>query len=108
MLTAEKVIKEIYRLPIAEREKIAFHIISFGIKNAISEKPEPLNLESWQNELAEKPFNLKEASEYLGISAVTLRRWIKAQRLPAYKIGRAYSFEVKDLKKFKKSHLTSN
>jgi excisionase family DNA binding protein len=108
MLTAEKVIKEIYRLPLAEREKIAYHIVTFGIKTRLPETPELLNLESWQNELAEKPFNLKEASEYLGISIVTLRRWVKAKRLSAYKIGRAYSFEVRELKQFKRSHLTTN
>lgn len=106
MLNAEKVIKEIYRLPLTERKKIAYHIITFGIKTSPSETPEPLNLETWQNELAGSPFNLKEASEYLGISAVTLRRWVKAKRLPACKMGRAYTFEVRDLKNFKRSHMT--
>ena len=104
MLTAEKVIKEIYRLPLEEREKIASHIILFGIKIPRDNVPEPLNLEDWQNELSAKPFSLGEASEYLGISTVTLRRWVKEGRLPAYKLGRAYSFEVKELKNFKRSH----
>lgn len=108
MLTAEKVIKEIYRLPIVEREKIAFHLVTFGIKNPLPETPEPLNLESWQKEIAEKPFNLKDASDYLGISVVTLRRWVKTGRVPAYKIGRAYSFDVRELKNFKRSHITTN
>jgi excisionase family DNA binding protein len=61
-----------------------------------------------QNELAERPFSLKEASEYLGVSTVTLRRWIKSGKLSGYKIGRAYSFDVLDLKKFKKTFTTGH
>jgi len=72
-----------------EREKIARHIIEFGIRMYHHEVPGILDVKEWQNEIATKPFNLKQASEYLGISAVTLRRWIKAERISAYKIGRA-------------------
>lgn len=104
MITAEKVIKDIYRLPLKEREKIASHIILFGIKIPPGNTPEPLNIEDWQNELSSKPFSLAEASEYLGISSVTLRRWVKESRVPAYKLGRAYIFEVKELKNFKRLH----
>ncbi len=106
MLTAEKVIKEIYQLPIEEREKIAFHILKFGLITAGGDAPEILNLEVWEKELADRPFSLKEASEYLGVSTVTLRRWIKSGKLSSYKIGRAYSFDVLDLKKFKKNFVT--
>ncbi len=106
MLTAEKVIKEIYLLPMEEKEKVARHIIEFGIKGAYHKFPEILNIKEWQDEIASKPFNLKQASEYLGVSSVTLRRWIKTGRISAYKIGRAYTFEVMELKKFKKDHLT--
>lgn len=106
MHTAEKVIQEIYQLPLEEREKIAFHILTFGIRTAGGNAPETLNLDVWQKELAERPFSLKEASEYLGVSTVTLRRWIKSGKLSGYKIGRAYSFDVLDLKKFKKTFTT--
>lgn len=106
MLTAEKVIKEIYLLPIREREKVARHIIEFGIKGAHPEAPEVLDIKGWQDEIARKPFNLKQASEYLGVSSVTLRRWVKTGRVLAYKIGRAYTFDVMDLKELKKAHLT--
>jgi excisionase family DNA binding protein len=40
------------------------------------------------------------------VSSVTLRRWIKTGKISAYKVGRAYTFEVMDLKRFKKDHLT--
>ena len=107
MPTAEKVIKDIYLLPMKEREKVARHIIEFGIKITHHNLPEILNIKEWQNEIASKPFNLKQASEYLGVSSVTLRRWIKTGRISAHKVGRAYTFEVMELKKFKKSHLTT-
>jgi len=106
MLTAEKVLKDIYLLPIEEKEKVARHIIEFGIKSPYHELPEILDVKEWQNKIASKPFNLKQSSEYLGISSVTLRRWIKTGRISACKAGRAYTFDVIDLKKFKKNHLT--
>ena len=106
MLTAEKVIHEIYLLPEAEREKLARHIIQYGIMGAHRDPPESLNLKEWQDDIARKPFNLKQAAAYLGVSAVTLRRWVKKGRLVACKAGRAYTFDVLDLKRFKKEHLT--
>ena len=106
MVTAEKVIKEIYLLPVEEREKVARHIIEFGIKGIHHDLPEILDIKEWQDEIARKPFNLKQASEYLGVSPVTLRRWVKAGRVVAYKMGRAYTFKVRDLKEFKKDHIT--
>jgi excisionase family DNA binding protein len=72
-----------------------------------ADSPEVLNLEQWQADIAVKPFNLKEASEYLGTSEVTLRRWVKKGRLTACKAGRAYTFDVLDLKRFKKAHRVS-
>ena len=106
MLTAKKIIKEIYNLPLKERKKIAGHIIEFGIRGSYPDAPEILDIKTWQDEIARKPFNLKQASEYLGVSSVTLRRWVKAGRVLASKIGRAYTFDVKDLKELKRSHFT--
>jgi len=67
MLTAEKVIKEIYLLPLNERQKVARHIIEFGIRVPHPDVPEILDMKAWQDEIARKPFNLKQASEYLGV-----------------------------------------
>jgi excisionase family DNA binding protein len=89
-----------------ERKKVARHIVEFGIRSGAKDTPEILDLEAWQNEIAAKPFNMKEASEYLGVSSVTLRRWVKDGRVPGYKIGRAYTFDVTDLKELKKGHAT--
>ena len=107
MQTAEKVIQSIYLLPEEEKEKLAHHIIHHGIMGDHPDSPEILDLKQWQDDIARKPFNLNQASEYLGISAVTLRRWVKNGRLTACKAGRAYTFDVLDLKRFKKQHLTS-
>ena len=106
MPTAEKIIKEIYHLPMEEKEKVVRYIIEFGIKGAHHDFPELLNIKEWQDEIARKPFNLKQAAEYLGVSSVTLRRWVKTGRIMAYKIGRAYTFDVRELKEFKKFHMT--
>ncbi|MFO7600125.1 MAG: helix-turn-helix domain-containing protein [Candidatus Desulfacyla sp.] len=107
MQTAEEVIQSIYLLPEEEKEKLAYHLIHYGITGAPPDSPEILDLKQWQDAIARKPFNLNQASEYLGISAVTLRRWVKSGRLTACRAGRAYTFDVLDLKKFKKQHLTS-
>jgi len=107
MQTAENVIHSIHQLPEEEKEKLAHYIIQYGIMGPHGDYPEVLNLRQWQDDIVKKPFNLKEASEYLGISEVTLRRWIKKGRLTACKTGRAYTFDVLDLKKFKRDHLTS-
>jgi len=50
MLTAEKIIKEIYLLPIEEREKVALYIIEFGIKSHHQDVPEILDIKGWQND----------------------------------------------------------
>jgi excisionase family DNA binding protein len=105
MLTAEKVIKDIYLLPIEERQKIALHIVEFGIRGQDRDVPEILDMKAWQDEIAKKPFTLKEAAEYLGVASVTLRRWVKAGRVSASKIGRAYTFDVGVLKKLRKDHI---
>ena len=55
MLTAQKVIKEIYLLPIKEREKVARHIIEFGIKASHPDVPEILEIKGWQDEIGESP-----------------------------------------------------
>ena len=108
MLTAEKVIEEIYLLPMEERQKIALHIVEFGIRGQNQDVPEVLDMKAWQDEIAKKPFTLKEAAEYLGVSSVTLRRWVKAGRVSASKIGRAYTFDVVVLKELKKVHITKH
>ena len=107
MKMIEKVIKEIYLLPMDERERVVRHIIEFGIKGRLPDVPEILDIKGWQDDIARKPFNLKQAAEYLGVSSITLRRWVKAGRVSTHKIGRAYTFDVRGLKELKRSHATT-
>jgi len=107
MQTAENVIDSIHRLPEKEKERLALHILKYGIMGPHGDTPEVLDLKRWQSDIAVRPFKLKEASEYLGISEVTMRRWVKKGRLAACKAGRAYTFDVLDLKRFKREHLIS-
>jgi len=107
MLTAEQLIREIYLLPFPEREKIAHHIVCFGIKTSLPDIPEKLDMKQWQHEIAEKPFNLREASDYLGVSPATLKKWVREGRIISHKDGKEYCFDVIRLKKFRKSHKDS-
>jgi excisionase family DNA binding protein len=52
---------------------------------------------------AEKWYSIEEAAEFLGISAVTLRRYIKSQRISAYQIAGRYRFKQQALEDFLES-----
>lgn len=41
--------------------------------------------------------NLQEIATHLGISKDTVRNWIKAGRLPAYKAGKMYKFKLSEV-----------
>jgi len=43
---------------------------------------------------------MSEAAQVLGMSASTIRRYIKDGKLPAYKHARDYRFDMSDLKRF--------
>jgi excisionase family DNA binding protein len=48
----------------------------------------------------EKWFSIQEAADFLGISTVTLRRYIKNHRISAYRIAGRYRFKEKALEDF--------
>jgi excisionase family DNA binding protein len=51
-----------------------------------------------RNVPAERPFlTVQEVSELLRVSVYTVRRWIKAGALPAYKVGRGWRIKNHDL-----------
>jgi hypothetical protein len=97
MQTAENVIHSIYLLPEEEKGKLAVHMLKYGIMGPYHNSPEVLDLKQWQADIAMKPFNLKEASENLGISEVTLRRWAKKGRLTAQHLTSALRPSPSDL-----------
>ena len=47
---------------------------------------------------------IEELSEYLGISAVTIRFWIRSGKdIPAVRIGRQWRFRISDIDEWIKS-----
>ena len=54
--------------------------------------------ESRQNPTGVGPVvGLREAAEHVGMSLYTLRDWIKAGRLPAYRLGQRWRVRIADL-----------
>jgi len=45
-------------------------------------------------------YNLKDLAEGIGITIFTFRNWIKAGRLKASRVGKAYLISGRDLKAF--------
>jgi excisionase family DNA binding protein len=52
----------------------------------------------------EKLLNVKEVSDYLGVTKITLYSWIKEGKLVAFKFGRSFRIKEKDLENFIKEH----
>ncbi len=96
MITAEKVYKEILEMPIKEREKLFTVIARKGFEKDVFRHDEVFD------DIRRLPFTVKEAAEYLEISEITLRRWIKAGKITSDRIGRNIFFEVDELKAIKK------
>jgi len=55
------------------------------------------------DEIRQSPFTIKEASEYLEIAEITLRRWVKAGTINFKRVGRNIVFDPDELKSFKRS-----
>jgi len=49
----------------------------------------------------QSPFTIKEASEYLEVSEITIRKWVKTGKLKSRRVGRNIVFNADELKKFK-------
>lgn len=51
--------------------------------------------------MAEPWISIEDAAEYLGVSVVTIRSWIRENKgIPARKIGKQWKFRVSDLEKW--------
>lgn len=69
-------------MPVKEREKLFSMIGRFGL-----EKETCTHDEVFGN-MSDHPFTIKEAAQYLEISEITVRRWIKNGALiPSGKLG---------------------
>ena len=97
MITAEKVYKEILEMPVKEREKLFAVIARRGFEKNLYRHEEVFD------EIRQSPFSLKEAAEYLEAAEITVRRWVKADKLKYTKVGRNFAFDPDELRAFKKS-----
>jgi excisionase family DNA binding protein len=97
MITAEKIYKDIVKMPVAEREKLFATIARRGFEKDLYTHNEVFD------DIRRSPFTLKETAEYLNVAEITIRRWIKAGKLKFKRIGRNFVFNPDELKTFKKN-----
>jgi excisionase family DNA binding protein len=97
MITAEKIYKDIVKMPVPEREKLFATIARIGFEKDLYIHDEVFD------DIRRSPFSLKEAAEYLDVAEITIRRWIKADKLNYKQIGRNFVFDPDELKAIKKS-----
>lgn len=45
----------------------------------------------------EKWVNLEDVAEHLSLSKDTVRNWVKEGRLPHYKVGKMYKFQLSEI-----------
>jgi excisionase family DNA binding protein len=96
MITAEKVYKEILEMPVKEREKLFVVIAKLGFEKDLYTHEEVFE------DIRQAPFTIKEASEYLEVAEITVRRWVRDGILKFKRIGRNIVFDADLLKEFKK------
>ncbi|GAX59152.1 periplasmic molybdate-binding protein [Candidatus Scalindua japonica] len=96
MKTAQKVYKEILEMPIKEREKLFAVIARRGFEK------DYYNHEEVFDDIRQSPFTIKEASDYLEVAEITVRRWVKSGKIKARRVGKSIVFNADDLKKLKK------
>lgn len=92
---AEKVYKEILEMPVKEREKLFAVIARRGFEKEFYRHDEVFD------DIRRSPFTIKEAAEYLEVAEITVRRWIKQEKLKFNRIGKNIVFDADDLKMFK-------
>ena len=94
MNRAEKIYKDIIALPMAEREKLFTIIARKGFDK---------DYYAYDEVFDDIPsvFTIKEASAYLEVAEITIRRWAKGGKLPHHRVGKNYVFRVEDLRELK-------
>jgi excisionase family DNA binding protein len=98
MITAEKVYKDILEMPVREREKLFSTIARKGFEKDLYTHDEVFD------DIRKSPFSLKEASQYLEVAEITVRRWAKAGKLDYKRIGKNFVFDPDELKEIKKQN----
>jgi excisionase family DNA binding protein len=99
VITAESVYKNLLKMPVAERAKLFATIARRGFEKDFYKHDEVFD------DIRQSPFSLKEAAEYLEVADITVRRWVKEDKLSYKKIGRNLVFDPDELKAIKKKKL---
>ena len=86
-----------FQLAVKEREKLFAVIARQGFKK------DNYTWEEVFEDIRRAPFTVRETADYLEISEITLRRWVKAGKIPFQRMGRNILFDVNELKTFKKA-----
>ena len=97
MISAEKVYKDILDMSLKEREKLFAVIARKGFEKDLYSHEEVFD------EIRKAPFTVRQASEYLEVAEITLRRWVKAGKIKFNRAGRSILFSPDELKAFKKN-----
>ena len=95
MITAEKVYKEILEMPVKEREKLFVVIAKRGFEKDLYTHEEVFD------DIRQAPFTIREASEYLEVAEITVRRWAREGILKSMRIGKNIVFDADVLKELK-------
>ncbi len=101
MITAEKIYREILEMPIKERGKLFAVIAKRGFEKDLYTHDEVFD------DIRRTPFTIKEASEYLEVAEITIRRWAKDGILKSKRIGKNIVFDTDILKEFKRKRQTA-
>lgn len=96
MLNAQKVYKEITRMPLKEREKLFAIIGRQGFEKELYAHGEVFE------DIRQSPFTIKDAAEYLEVAEITIRRWAKEGTLISKRIGKNIVFDIEDLRRYKR------
>ena len=73
-----------------------------GALEAMKETEEPLTHEEVFGELYAEPWSIRDAARFLGVSEMTVRRYIKSGVLPADRPVKKYLIDYRDLRAFRK------
>ncbi len=98
MITAEKVYKDILKMPVPEREKLFATIARKGFEKDLYTHDEVFD------DIRKSPFSLKDAAEYLEVAEITVRRWVKVGKLDYKRIGKNFVFDPDEIKAIKKQN----
>lgn len=96
MITAEKIYKDIVKMPVRERERLFAFIARKGFEKDFYTHEEVFS------DIRQLPFTLKEAAEYLDVAEITVRRWVKEGVLKSKRIGKNIVFYADTLKEHKR------